>query len=135
MRVVLAAAAALVALGCGHHAPAPVKRVTVNEPGATVAIEAVPVAGYVTLVDFWSESCGACKVVEGKLAAAIDADARLVVRKIDVGDGLSAVARAYQVSALPHYKLFDRRRRLRYILVGNDCLRVPELAHELEREP
>ena len=135
--VALGALLGLVALACacGHHAPAPAKSLQRNAPGEQVDVVAALPAGYVTIVDFWSDTCGACKVVEAKIAPAVAAQARVVVRKIDVGDGVTPVARAYEVNALPHYKLYDRYRRLRYVLVGNDCLRAPELARELAAEP
>jgi hypothetical protein len=56
------------------------------------------------------------------------------VREVDVGDGTGGLAHAYDVGALPHYNVYDRTRRLRYVLVGSDCLRAPELARELARE-
>ena len=97
-------------------------------------IEDSTVAGYVTLVDFWSESCAACTVVEGKIAAQIDKNDRVLVRKVDVGDGFTPVAQAYDVSALPHWKVYDTKRRLRFILIGPACLRAPELASQLLAE-
>lgn len=124
---------ALVLAACG--APAPAKTLRLNAPGAQVDVNAALVADYVTIVDFWSESCGACKVVASKIAPAIAALPRVVVREVDVGDGVGPLAHAYDVGALPHYNVYDRARRLRYVLVGNDCLRAPDLARELVSEP
>jgi hypothetical protein len=97
-------------------------------------VEDSTVAGYVTLVDFWSESCAACTVVEGKIAEKIATNDRVIVRKVDVGDGFTPIAQAYQINALPHWKVYDTKRRLRFILVGPDCLRAPDLANELLAE-
>jgi thiol-disulfide isomerase/thioredoxin len=106
----------------------------VNAPGAMIDVNTTLVADYVTIVDFWSESCGACKVVGAKVAAAIANDARVIVREVDVGDGLGDLAHAYDIGALPHYNVYDRARRLRYVLVGGDCLRAPDLARALVSE-
>jgi thiol-disulfide isomerase/thioredoxin len=92
-------------------------------------------AGYVTVVDFWAEWCGACTIMAGMLAVQIANEPRVIVRKVDVGEGSTAVARAYDISALPHFDIYDRKRRLRYVLVGNDCTRAPELARQLLAEP
>jgi len=121
---------------CAHAAatPPPAKSVRVNAPGAMIDVNTTLVADYVTIVDFWSESCGACKVVGAKVTAAIANDARVIVREVDVGDGLGDLARAYDIGALPHYNVYDRARHLRYVLVGNDCLRAPELARALVTE-
>jgi len=130
------ALAACLLAACAHSAasPPPAKSLRVNAPGAMVDVNGVLVADYVTIVDFWSESCGACKVVGAKVAAATANDARVIVREVDVGDGLGDLAHAYDIGALPHYNVYDRARRLRYVLVGGDCLRAPELARSLVNE-
>lgn len=127
----------LLLAACAHAAPAgppPVKSLRVNQPGAMVDVNTQLVADYVTIVDFWADSCGACKVVGAKVSAAIANDARVIIREVDVGDGLGPLAQAYEIGALPHYNVYDRARRLRYVLVGNDCLRAPELARALLAE-
>ena len=125
-------------LGCGGAAPpraAAPKSLQLNAPGAPVDADAATRDGYVTVVDFWSQSCGACVVVAGMLAAQTADDARVLIRKVDVGDGDNVVARAYQVGALPHFNVYDTHRRLRFVLVGNDCLDAPRLAKQLLTEP
>lgn len=127
----------LVLAACGATAAPPVapKSVEINHAGAMVDITAALVPGSVTVVDFWSESCGACTTVAGMLAVQTANEPRVVVRKVDVGDGFSPVAKAYDISALPHFKIYDRKKRLRYVLVGGDCLRAPDLARQLLAEP
>lgn len=134
-----ALAAALVA-ACGHAAPPspappPAKSVQLNAPGAVVDIEADLVPGYVTVIDFWSESCEACRVVGARLEHGIAAEPKILVRKVDVGDAFTPVAEHYDISALPHYRIYDKRGRLRFLLVGNDCLEAPKLAKQLVAEP
>ena len=116
-------------------APEPVKSQQINEPGEPVALEPHLVPGYVTVVDFWGAHCGACVVVGGMLAVGVAREPRVLIRKIDVGDGFTPVAKAYDIGALPHYRLYDKQQRLRYDLVGNDCLKAPEIARELAAEP
>ena len=127
----------LVLAACGATAGPPVapKSVEINHAGAMVDITAALVPGSVTVVDFWSESCGACTTVAGMLAVQTANEPRVVVRKVDVGDGFSPVAKAYDISALPHFKIYDRKKRLRYVLVGGDCLRASDLARQLLAEP
>ena len=127
----------LVFAACGATAAPPVapKSVEINHAGAMVDITAALVPGSVTVVDFWSESCGACTTVAGMLAVQTANEPRVVVRKVDVGDGFSPVAKAYDISALPHFKIYDRKKRLRYVLVGGDCLRASDLARQLLAEP
>lgn len=127
-------------VACGHAAapvpagPPPVKSVNVNKPGEPVALEAALVPGYVTVVDFWGEHCGACIVVGGMLAVGVAKEPAIVIRKIDVGDGFTQVAKDYDISALPHYRIYDRKQRLRYDLVGNDCTKAADYAKQLAAE-
>jgi len=138
--VTRALVAAFALAACGHSAssstpvPAePIKSVQLNEPGEMVKVELL--AGYVTVLDFWGEHCGACVVVSGMLAVQVAKEPRVLIRKIDVGDGFTPVAQAYEVGALPHFRLFDKRKKLRYVLVGNDTLKASELAKQLAAEP
>jgi thiol-disulfide isomerase/thioredoxin len=144
----LATLGALGALGlaaCSHaaapespssRAPAgpPEKSVQVNAPGELVDIPAILPAGYVTVVDFWAESCSNCIPLGGRLAIGVAKEPRIVIRKIDVGDGFTPVARANKIDALPHFLIYDKQRRLRYDLVGADCLDATKFARLLAAE-
>ena len=125
-------------MACGAAAPppppAPAKEVDLNHGGSLVRVEDSTVPGFVTIVDFWSESCGACVEVHARVAAGIADQQKTILRKVDVGDGFTEVAHAYDISALPHYNVYDTKRRLRFILVGTDCLRAPDLAKQLLAE-
>ena len=130
----------VVLVACGHPAPPastpqPAKSVQINEPGAVVNIESKLEPGYVTVVDFWSQSCGACIVVGGMLAVQVAHEPMILIRKVDVGDSFTPVAEAYKIGALPHYRVYDKKRNLRYDLVGNDCLEAPAIARALVSEP
>lgn len=114
-------------IACGH-APPPAPPAVKSAAIADGNVEAATVAGHVTLVDYWSESCGACGVVAGMIAVAIAREDRIIVRKIDVGDRAD-------IRLLPHWQVYDRHRRLRYRLFGKECLRAPALAQELLAEP
>ncbi|MFT3692639.1 MAG: thioredoxin domain-containing protein [Kofleriaceae bacterium] len=127
-------AAFLFLIACGASAPPPVKETDLNHGGAMTKVEDGTVAGYVTIVDFWAESCGACVPVHEQVAKGIADQPRTILRKVDVGDGLNELANLYEVTALPHYNVYDTKRRLRFILVGNDCLRAPALAKQLLAE-
>jgi hypothetical protein len=127
-------AALVLAIAACSSAPPPPPAPPKTADFAGPRVEDATVAGYVTLVDFWSESCAACYVVADKIAVKIANSDRVIVRKVDVGDGFTPIAQAYQISALPHWKVYDTKRRLRFILVGPDCLRAPDLANELLAE-
>lgn len=114
--------------------PPPEKTVQLNAPGEPVDVAAVLPAGYVTVVDFWSESCEACATLGAKLEVGVAKEPHVVIRKIDVGDGFTPVAHAYQIEALPRYLIYDKRKRLRYDLVGGDCAEASAIATKLAAE-
>jgi thiol-disulfide isomerase/thioredoxin len=113
---------------------APAKIVQLNAPGAAVDVAAALPAGYVTVVDFWSQSCEACGPLGQRLETGVADEPRVVIRKVDVGDGDTPVAEAYRIAALPHFFIYDKQKRLRYDLVGPDCLAAARYARELAAE-
>jgi thiol-disulfide isomerase/thioredoxin len=131
------ALALLVACGTPVEAPKPqiAKSVQLNKPGEMVDIDAILPAGYVTVIDFWAEWCGGCIVVGGMLAVGVAKEPDIVIRKIDVGEGTTPVAHAYQINVLPHFRIYDKKKTLRYELVANDCTKATDLAKELAAEP
>lgn len=113
---------------------APAKTVQLNAPGAAVDVVAALPAGYVTVVDFWSVSCEACIVQGERLTTGVADEPRVVIRKVDVGDGDTPVAAAYKIAVLPHFFIYDKHKRLRYDLLGPDCGEAAKYAKQLAAE-
>jgi thiol-disulfide isomerase/thioredoxin len=147
-RILAALAALVAAAACDPVAPPaarpaapaaaaprpPDKIVQLNAPGAAVDVAAALPAGYVTVVDFWSQSCEACGPLGQQLETGVADEPRVVIRKVDVGDGDTPVAAAYQIAALPHFFIYDKQKRLRYDLIGPDCLAAARYARQLAAE-
>jgi len=125
--------ALLVLAACAHAEPPPPKTLQLNATGAAVDVDHALPADYVTVVDFWAEWCEACKKWEAELDAQIANQPRIVVRKVDVGEGGTPVARQYGIQNLPHMRIYDRQKQLRYDLVGPDCAKAGEYAVGLAR--
>jgi hypothetical protein len=113
---------------------APAKTVQLNAPGAPVDVVAALPAGYVTVVDFWSVSCEACIVQGERLTTGVADEPRVLIRKVDVGDGDTPVAAAYKIAVLPHFFIYDKQKRLRYDLLGPDCGEATKYAKQLAAE-
>lgn len=112
----------------------PPKTLQLNAPGAAVDVVAALPDGYVTVVDFWSVSCEACAVQGERLEAGVAEEPRVLIRKVDVGDGDTPVAAAYKIAVLPHFFIYDKQKRLRYDLLGPDCGEAAKYAKLLAAE-
>jgi thiol-disulfide isomerase/thioredoxin len=112
----------------------PEKVVQLNQPGAMVNIEASFVPGYVTIVDFWAEWCGACEKVDAAIMAAVADQPRILVRKVHVGDGDTQVADHYDAAGLPYVRVYGADGQLRYALRYNDAFTAGARAIEVAGE-
>ena len=102
-----------------------------NASGELIAVEQVLVPGKVTVVDFYADWCAPCKVLEKNLRVEIDGEARIAVRKIDVGqaDADEIVAR-YGVKNLPHVRIYGPDGSLLHDLVGTQAEQTGRLARD-----
>ena len=112
----------------------PEKVVQINEPGAMVNVEASFVPGYVVIVDFWAEWCGACEKVDEAIMAAVADEPNILVRKVHVGDGDTQVADHYDAAGLPYVRVYGADGQLRYALRYNDAFTAGAKAIEVAAE-
>lgn len=112
----------------------PEKVVQINQPGAMVNVEASFVPGYVTIVDFWAEWCGACEKVDEAIMAAVADEPMILVRKVHVGDGDTEVADHYDAAGLPYVRVYGADGQLRYALRYNDAFTAGAKAIEVAAE-
>ncbi len=87
--------------------------------GEIIRIENYTVPGQYTVFDFYSVHCPACMQLAPGLERLDVARRDLSVVKIDVDrpgsqaiDWMSPIARQYELSALPHLKIYDKNGRL-----------------------
>jgi thiol-disulfide isomerase/thioredoxin len=76
--------------------------------------------GNITNIDYYADWCGPCKVVSPTLEQLAKTDAEIALRKVDIVDWGSAVARQYNVTTLPRVEIYGRTGQLIGTVRGAD---------------
>ena len=98
----------------------------INKDGADVDYERHLAVGRVTVVDFFAEWCGPCKDVDRAMAGLMAGRPDVALRKIDIVDWESPVAKARLagVKSLPYVIVFGPDGKQREAIVGKDLPRL-----------
>lgn len=109
--------------------------VVVGDGSDVPRLEDLAVPGKVTLVDLGAEWCGPCKDVERHVNALLGRGHRFAVRRLDVRDWDSPLARHYlaREPALPWVVVFDRQGRRVGAISGADLAGIDALIARAER--
>lgn len=115
--LVIMMAAALA--GCNAEAPRsdPIEVIT---GGTEVDISKHLAVGKITLVEFYAEWCGPCKMISPALEKLAKTDSDIALCKIDIVNWTSAVSRQYGLHSIPCVIVFDRKGQAVGIMKGVD---------------
>jgi thioredoxin 1 len=100
------------------------QQVEVITHGAQVDIARHLALGNVTVVDFYADWCPACKYLSPSLEQMAQTDPEIALRKIDIVNWKTAVARQYHVGPIPQVNIYNRTGRLVGTVVGADAEEV-----------
>jgi thioredoxin 1 len=100
------------------------QQVDVISHGAQVDIARHLALGNVTVVDFYADWCPACKYLSPSLEQMAQTDPEIALRKIDIVNWKTAVARQYHVGPIPQVNIYNRTGRLVGTVVGADAEEV-----------
>ena len=92
--------------------------------GAQVDINQHLALGNVTVVDFYADWCGPCKQLSPSLEQMARTDPEIALRKIDIVNWKTAVARQYNINSIPQVNVYNRDGRLVGTVVGADVDKV-----------
>jgi thiol-disulfide isomerase/thioredoxin len=92
--------------------------IAVISHGSQVDITRHLALGNVTIVDFYADWCGPCKMVSPTLEQMANTDPEIALRKIDIVNWNTAVARQYNINSIPHVKVYNRAGALVGSVVG-----------------
>src|SRR5881227_4132337 len=76
--------------------------------GAQVDINKHLALGSVTVVDFYADWCGPCRELSSSLEEMVRTDPEIALRKIDIVNWKTAVARQFNVHSIPQANVYDR---------------------------
>jgi thiol-disulfide isomerase/thioredoxin len=88
--------------------------------GAKVDINKHLALGSVTLVDFYADWCGPCRELSPSLEQMARTDPEIALRKIDIVNWRTAVARQFDVHSIPQVNVYNRGGSLIGTIVGAD---------------
>lgn len=80
--------------------------------GAQVDITRHLALGNVTIVDFYADWCGPCKQISPTLEQWAKTDPEIALRKIDIVDWTSPVAKQHNITSIPHINIYNRAGKL-----------------------
>jgi thiol-disulfide isomerase/thioredoxin len=82
--------------------------VEVISHGAQVDINKHLALGNVTIVDFYADWCGPCRQLSPSLEQMARTDPEIALRKIDIVNWRTAVARQFNVRSIPQVNIYNR---------------------------
>ena len=97
-----------------------VSRSEIISHGTQVDINQHLARGYVTIVDFYADWCPACRWLSPRLEQMAASDPQIALRKIDIVNWKTAVARQFTIDSLPQVSIYNRAGQLIGTVSGAD---------------
>ena len=94
------------------------QQVEVISHGAQVDMTKHLALGNVTVVDFYADWCGPCRQLSPSLEQMAQTDPEIALRKIDIVNWNTAVAKQYNIHSIPQVNVYNRGGQLVGTVVG-----------------
>lgn len=105
--------------------------------GRRVDIAAILATGKVTIVDFYGEWCGPCRVLETRLQHLMRGKKNLALRRVDIGkwdnEAAKQATRELHVEALPYIRVYDANGKFAGSVTGGMWDEVLAMISKAER--
>jgi len=82
---------------------------TIANGGREVNLKNVLVRGKITIVDFYADWCGPCRMMAPHLEKLARSDRDVVLRKVDIVKWGTPVAKQYKIASIPNVRVYDRQ--------------------------
>ncbi|MSR64420.1 MAG: thioredoxin [Verrucomicrobiae bacterium] len=89
-----------------------IKDIEIITHGKRVDIVKKLAPGKVTLIDFYADWCGPCRMISPHLEAVATKDKDVVLRKVDIVQWGSEVCKQYGVNSVPQVWVYDKKGKL-----------------------
>lgn len=80
--------------------------------------------GNITIIEFYADWCGPCKIILPTLEKLVKSDSEIALRKIDIVSWGSPVAKQHHVDVLPRVDVYDRKGKLVGTVDGVDPAKI-----------
>ena len=101
----------------------------ISNGGQRVNMKSITVPGKITVVDFYADWCGPCKVMGPKLEQIARADPDVKLCKIDVVNWNTPVVAQYKIRSIPYVQVYDRNGTP----IGSGSARLNEIEKNIKR--
>jgi thioredoxin 1 len=98
--------------------------IAVISHGAAVDINQHLAVGNVTVIDFYADWCGPCRLLSPSLEQMAMTDPEIALRKIDIVNWRTAVAQQFNIHSIPQVNVYDRSGRLVGTVLGVDLEKI-----------
>jgi len=80
--------------------------------GENVDLKQYLVKDHIVIFDFYADWCGPCKILGPKIEELINKNEKLLLRKINIVNWNSEVAKQYQIQFVPNVRVYDTQGQL-----------------------
>ena len=91
------------------------EKIRVISNGESVDLDKYLVKDYVVVFDFYADWCGPCRVLSPRLEELVNKYDYVLLRKINIINWNSIVAKQYKIQFVPNVRVYDRQGRM----IGN----------------
>ena len=84
------------------------KYVDIRHNGAEITVQELAVPGKITVVDFYADWCAPCRKIAPYLVKLSEQHPDIVVRKVDIVNWNSPVAKQWKLRSIPNMRVYDR---------------------------
>ncbi len=84
----------------------------IRRKGAEIQVEDLVVPGKITVVDFYADWCAPCRKIAPYLVKLSEQHPDIVVRKVDIVNWKSPVAKQWKLRSIPNMRVYDKNGRM-----------------------